>query len=85
LLSRVSERGSVMTNPTSKPMGLTLPDHLQKAVQDNIRDCNDIATLIPLVESCGVNCDHWEALRQRLLEINNNAHQHFCGPPKIPV
>jgi hypothetical protein len=50
-----------------------------------LRFLHSLQADIQKVAACGVDCSGYEALRQKLIEVNQNIHTNFCDGNKLPM
>jgi hypothetical protein len=50
-----------------------------------LRFLHSLSPEIEKVAACGVDCSGYEALRQKLIEVNEAIHKNFCDTPHLPV
>ena len=67
------------------PPDITLSPEHQIMVENNLRYIQELASLVQKTAACGVECQHYEALRQKLREVNQQLHDNFGSQHNHPI
>jgi hypothetical protein len=68
-----------------QPPKIALTTEHQQLVHNNLRTLQELAPAVQKMTSCGIDCQHYEALRQKLRDVNQELHNNFGNGQKDAV
>lgn len=73
-----------MTQTLYDPPKVALSTEHQSLCNTTLRTLQDLTPLINDVAACGVDCSAYRALRDKLVEINQEIKTRFCDNKPLP-